>query len=134
MGGKDGDRMPVEESGNMLIMLAALAKVEGNANLAKQYWPMLTKWADYLVKEGLDPQNQLCSADMFGHMPRASNLALKAIIGIGGYAQLCEMARQTRNKPGNIMPSPAIMPPSGRNSPKAKAAPSWPTANPTRGP
>jgi hypothetical protein len=94
MGGKDADRMPVEESGNMLIMLAALAKHEGNADLPRQYWPMLTKWADYLVKEGLDPQNQLCSADMFGHLPRNANLALKAIIGIGGYAQLCELVGQ----------------------------------------
>jgi len=92
MGGGDGGRMPLEESGNMLIIMAALAKIEGNVDFAKKYWPLLAKWADYCVREGLDPQNQLCSADMFGHMPRASNLALKAIIGIGGYAQLCEMA------------------------------------------
>lgn len=91
MDGKDGDRMPVEECGNMLIILAALAKQQGNADFAKPYWPMLTKWADYLVKEGLDPQNQLCSADMFGHLPRNANLALKAIIGIGGFSQLCTL-------------------------------------------
>ncbi|MEI6674536.1 MAG: DUF4965 domain-containing protein [Verrucomicrobiota bacterium] len=92
MDGGDGNRMPVEECGNMLIMLAALANQQDNADLANAYWPMLTKWADYLVKEGLDPQNQLCSADMFGHLPRNANLALKAIIGIGGFAQLCTHA------------------------------------------
>jgi hypothetical protein len=92
MGGDDGGRMPVEESGNMLIILAALAQQEGSADWVKPYWPMLTQWADYLVKEGLDPQKQLCSADMFGHLPRNANLALKAIIGIGGHAQLCELA------------------------------------------
>lgn len=91
MKGSDGGRMPVEESGNMLIMLAALAQVEGNADLAKRYWPQLAKWADYLVANGLDPENQLCSADMFGHLPHCANLALKAIIGIGGFAQLCEL-------------------------------------------
>ena len=90
MGGGDGGRMPVEESGNMLIMLAALARIEGNAELAKQYWPLLSRWAGYLAANGLDPENQLCSADMFGHLPHCANLALKAVIALGGYAQLCE--------------------------------------------
>ncbi|MEI6606118.1 MAG: DUF4965 domain-containing protein [Verrucomicrobiota bacterium] len=94
MGGNDGGRMPVEESGNLLIILAALAQQQGNADFTKPYWQMLTKWADYLVMEGLDPKNQLCSADMFGHLPRNANLALKAIIGIGGFAKLCNLTGQ----------------------------------------
>ena len=92
MKGGDGGRMPVEECGNMLIILATLAKQQGNADLAKPYWPMLTKWADYLVENGLDPTNQLCSADMFGHLPRNANLALKAVIGIGAFGQLSKLA------------------------------------------
>ncbi|MCY2995287.1 MAG: DUF4965 domain-containing protein [Planctomycetota bacterium] len=90
----DENQMPVEESGNMMLLLAALAKAEGHGDLAKRYWPLVTKWADYLVANGLDPENQLCSADMFGHLPRNANLALKAILGIGGYAQLCDLVGQ----------------------------------------
>ncbi|MCX6358554.1 MAG: DUF4965 domain-containing protein [Armatimonadetes bacterium] len=94
MGGTDADRMPVEECGNMLIMLASLAGIEGNADFSRPYMPMLAKWADFLVREGLDPVNQLCSADMFGHMPRNANLALKAVIGIGAYSRLCSATGQ----------------------------------------
>ena len=83
-------QMPVEECGNMLILFAAITDAEHDVSFAAQHIDTIKRWNNYLIKYGLDPENQLCTDDFAGHLAHNVNLSIKAIMGIVGYSRILE--------------------------------------------
>jgi hypothetical protein len=86
-----GTPMPVEESGNMLLMVLAYTKYSKDRSLAKAHFEILQRWADYLVEKGLEPEEQLCTDDFTGPSALNVNLAAKAIAGVAAFSKLCDI-------------------------------------------
>ena len=80
--------MPVEECGNAIIAAAAICKAENSNDFAEENKGLLKVWADYLVENGYDPKDQLCTDDFAGSWPHNCNLSIKSIVAIAAYGQL----------------------------------------------
>lgn len=84
----DKMQMPVEECGNVIILISEICERENDCSFALKNMDLLEKWNEYLVKYGADPENQLCTDDFAGHLASNTNLAIKAIMGIVGFSRI----------------------------------------------
>lgn len=89
-------QMPVEECGNMIILVSAICKADGDYSFAKENFDILEKWSNYLVKFGRDPEHQICTDDFAGHLAHNCNLSLKAIMGLAGFSDILKNLGKTK--------------------------------------
>ncbi|PIL35874.1 hypothetical protein GSI_01534 [Ganoderma sinense ZZ0214-1] len=90
--GSDADPTKgVEQSGNMLIMELAYARISGDGALLSQYYNTTKRWADYLVSTALNSTNQ---SNEDGDTTDLANTALKGIIGVKAMAEIAHALGQ----------------------------------------
>ncbi|KAJ6515750.1 hypothetical protein C8R45DRAFT_217798 [Mycena sanguinolenta] len=90
LGHNDGadEAMPVEESGNMVIMALSYAQKTGDISQLQQYSALLAQWTGFLVDDSLIPANQISTDDFAGALANQTNLAIKGIVGIGAMGKI----------------------------------------------
>ncbi|PIL29028.1 hypothetical protein GSI_09076 [Ganoderma sinense ZZ0214-1] len=88
-------KMPIEESGNMVIMALSYAQRTDDLSWLKTYFAILDQWTQFLIADSLIPQNQL-STDVFaGPLANQTNLAIKGIVGIQAMAEIARATGDT---------------------------------------
>ena len=88
-------QMPVEECGNMILCVAAACFAKKDMAYFVKHRALLKQWADYLVKVGHNPDNQLCTDDFAGHLAHNCNLSVKGICGLAAYAKMLRACGET---------------------------------------
>ncbi|CAL8581793.1 hypothetical protein XPA_007477 [Xanthoria parietina] len=84
----DDEYMPVEESGNMILMSYAYYKFTNDTTYLQTHYPLLRQFASYLTLYSLLPGYQLSTDDFAGRLANQTNLAIKGIVGLAAMAQI----------------------------------------------
>lgn len=87
MEGND-EYMPVEESGNMIIMAYAIYKLTDSVSYLQSHYTILKQWAQYLIEYSLIPAVQLSTDDFAGELANQTNLAIKGIVGLAAMSEI----------------------------------------------
>ncbi|KAE9397140.1 DUF1793-domain-containing protein [Gymnopus androsaceus JB14] len=85
------EAMPVEESGNMVIMALGYALKSGDNSQLSQFEDLLDQWTQFLITDSLIPNNQLSTDDFAGSLANQTNLAIKGIVGIKAMSKIAEL-------------------------------------------
>ncbi|KAJ6452366.1 DUF1793-domain-containing protein [Mycena vulgaris] len=97
LGHNDGadEAMPVEESGNMIIMALSYAQKTGDLSHLTTYSALLDQWTQFLISDSLIPANQISTDDFAGALANQTNLAIKGIVGIGAMSKIAGLIGNT---------------------------------------
>lgn len=101
-GHDDGEaqKMPVEESGNLLALMYMYELASGDTDYKNQFLDTLKIYADYLVENGLHPVKQYSTDDGAGEAANQTGLAVKSAIALNAYGvmtnqhEYCDIGRQ----------------------------------------
>jgi hypothetical protein len=85
---QQAEPMPIEECGNLMVLILAYVRATGDEAWAAQYFDILKGYADYLVENGIDIAEQLSSNDAAGPLANETNLAIKAAVGLKAFGEL----------------------------------------------
>ncbi|KAL7933233.1 DUF1793 domain-containing protein [Trichoderma chlorosporum] len=85
------EAMPLEECGNMIIMMLSYAQKTGDVDYLKQHWVLMAQWAEYLIEDAKIPANQLSTDDFAGHLANQTNLAIKGIIALEAMSRIANL-------------------------------------------
>ncbi|KIY43959.1 DUF1793-domain-containing protein [Fistulina hepatica ATCC 64428] len=89
------EEMPIEETGNLMILALAYQLATGDTEWVSNRSAMFQGYADYLVDNGLYPAYQYSTNDALGEMANQTNLGIKAAVGLTAYGNLTGQSNYT---------------------------------------